>query len=622
MGYIYDFDLGSILFFGLTMFFYLYQKRLRNLQDTIFTAMLFCSMTAVVFDFVAAAMEYHAMQHPIWLLYAVNILFMFGMQSCLPLFFLYAVASAGKFNRLFGWRRIACAAPYLVTMALLFLSPFVDFGICFVDAAHIYRHGPTHWMLYVNMGIYVVAGASVLLYNVRNIQRTQRNVILLFVLVLFLAMVLQLLFPRYLLTASATALSLTAVFYALQSPVDQLNPLTGAFSRTLLPALIQDYTERGREYTLLLFSIRSFDEFVRLYGNDGGDALLRAFSEKLMQRFLDCPVVFMDTSEFTVVHNGTLSRPEVEQLLLQAPESIEIGGLASARLELCLGAVSCEASDLAVADYILREMRFMKPGSVLYADEEYCRSCTMTLELEATLERTFNENGASAMLLEIVDANGETAFEEAQLGMPADTAAYVPPRRFLQLAAHSGAAWEYYRLLFTAISGRSGLYNAHRRLCIPLIPAAFLQEDAPKKLLDAAASFGFRPEQLLLSVGESDLAASESALIENIRRLASGGFALMIDAFAQGYTDMSLIASLPLSYARLHESIASNAAHSEAGAKLLKGLVSVLTDIGIEAVCSGIDTAAERQAAVAAGARLFQGPCATSGRTGAPVDAG
>lgn len=272
MKYIYDFDICTMLFFGLTIFFYLYQKRLRNLQDTIFTAMLIASATAVVFDFLAAYMERNALLYPIWMLYAVNTLFILGMQTCLPLFFLYAVATTGRYKSMTRKKIIVLAIPYAVTMLLLFLSWFCRAGIFYIDTAHIYRHGVMYHSLYANMSFYVIVGVVVLLRNLRNTPRGKRNVILLQVGLLFASVVLQVRFPSYLLTASATALALTALFYVLQSPEDQINPLTGAFSRTVLPTVLQDYTDRNRDYTLVLILLRSFDELTRMHGSAAGKA--------------------------------------------------------------------------------------------------------------------------------------------------------------------------------------------------------------------------------------------------------------------------------------------------------------------------------------------------------------
>lgn len=612
MGYVYDFDIASILFFGLTMFFYLRQRRLKNLQDSIFTAMLIASMTAIVFDFASSSMEGYAMRHPVWLLYLVNALFIFGMQSCLPLFFLYAVAVAGKFNRFSRRTLLLFALPYLVTMALLLLSPFSTLGIFRIDGAHIYQRSTTYMALYINMSFYVLAGLAVLLRNGRRVERAKRNVIFMFVIILFVATVLQVTLRRYLLTASATGLALTSLFYVLQSPVDQLNPLTGAFNRTLLPSLLRDYAEAGRTYTLLTFSLRSFDDYIRLYGPVAGDELLQFCATRFIKRFSQGVVVYMDTSEFIVVYPGRLSRAEAEKLYLESERSIVLEGR-TVELDFRMGAAPGEvdgtvAGDIANADYMLREMRISPdcPG-LLYADEAYRRNAKAVSSLQAAIDNLLRTGGGDLALEPVLTDKGQVAMLEARFRLPEEIAAYVSYDQFLQAVGQQGDAAAYYRTVLTALKEKQELFHADKKLCLPMLSAAFLHEDGAEDIREMVESLGFVPNQILFFIGEPELASSLPVLEESVRRLSERGFAFMVDDFAEGYTDLSLLISLPLGYARIHRDLVRSAVREERGAALLTGLVEVLTDVGIATVCPGIDTEADERAARRAGARLFQG---------------
>lgn len=444
MSYVYDFDVGTVFFFGLTIFFYQYEKRLRSLQDRLFTAMLICAMTSVVFDAVSEALRADAMRWPLWVLYVSNMLFIFGMQTCLPLFLLYSAASSNRLDRLSRAGVLLGAAPYALTMLALFISPFVHFGIFTFSPAHIYRRGPLHSMLQLDAALYVPAGLAVLLQNRRSVQPAQRTAIVLLSCVLFAAMALQPVFPRYLPAASAIALALTAVFHALR-------PAMYSSARTLLPA--------------------------------EGRAVLR--------------------------------------------------------------------------------------------------------------------------LLPICTPDGAVAANEAWLEAPAaqrSSAAHPA-----HVASRSGSAWEYYRTLLTALNERGLFSKDNAPIYIALLPAVLLKEDFAGEMTALAASLGCRPERIVFSVTESEIASSGAALAERIKRLAARGFPLMIDALADGYTDMALVASLPLRWARLRDSFTQSAVGSANDAKLLAGLISVLADMGIEAVCAGVNTEAQRRACVDAGARLLQG---------------
>lgn len=611
MKYIYDFDICTMLFFGLTIFFYLYQKRLRNLQDTIFTAMLIASATAVVFDFLAAYMERNALLYPIWMLYAVNTLFILGMQTCLPLFFLYAVATTGRYKSMTRKKIIVLAIPYAVTMLLLFLSWFCRAGIFYIDTAHIYRHGVMYHSLYANMSFYVIVGVVVLLRNLRNTPRGKRNVILLQVGLLFASVVLQVRFPSYLLTASATALALTALFYVLQSPEDQINPLTGAFSRTVLPTVLQDYTDRNRDYTLVLILLRSFDELTRVHGSAAGNALLKEYSADMIERFHDQIVIFLDTSEFVVVYDGVLNRAQLETIRNNAPKRMTVDGK-TVQLDVRFGALVSDqvrdtTVDIATADFIFREMRTMKNDDVLFAEASYRKFSAAFLKMEAELSRSFTAQNADLSLVPIRSKTGQVVLEEARFVLPEEAQPYVGYSQFLQTLGRSGFAWTYYEKLFHRLAGVYDSRNANRRFCLTLLPAVILNQDAPERMQTLVTACGFCPQQIVFAVSETEIAVELVLLTNNMRLLSEMGFAFMVDTFAEGYTDMSHLISLPFSYARLHESLIENADDDERAQALLKGLVSVFRDVGVLAVFPGIHTKRDAHIAFCADAPLIQG---------------
>ena len=231
MGYNYNFALTSILFMSLTMVFYLRQNRMRDTQDHIYTVMLFGGLTAVLFDFIAAAIEPLGTQLPVWLSYLCNMLFILGEQLCLPAFMVFSLLAAGKYNRMRKTVRRLIMIPFLIVALLTLIAPLCTLGIFYIGAENVYCQGATHWCLYAATGLYMSGSYLVLLLNYRAVDRPKRRSILFFGAVLLLALVLQVLYPRYLLATSATALALTAMYYVLRAPGVQADPSTGALHR-------------------------------------------------------------------------------------------------------------------------------------------------------------------------------------------------------------------------------------------------------------------------------------------------------------------------------------------------------------------------------------------------------
>lgn len=556
-------------------------------------------------------MEYVAMQFPAWLLYAVNMLFIAAMQACLPLFFIYVSVLTGLHYRFTCRQHVLCLLPYLGTMLLLALSPFGTFGIFYIDSAHIYRTGTMHLALYVNTAVYIVASITLLLKNYHAIQRAKRNVILLFVALLFLAIALQLSFPRYLLTASATALALTSMFYVLQSPVDRINPYTGAFSRMLLPSLLTDYHGRRHAYTLVQLSLRAFDEVIRLYGNQLGDALLRELTVRLQSAFPGSTILYMDTWEFSIICDSVLSKAQVEEMGRLIPETVAVNDV-QIPIEVQLSAVPYDPSygvtdTLVTVDYLLRQIRISPTDEVLYADEACRSSCAALLRLEASIDAILKDGVPSLAFEPIRRADKTAVAEDVTLRFAHPELQNVPYAQFLQAVAQSGYVWQYYETLFALLALLHGRYSAAFPACVQLSSAACMQDDAASKLFDIAAGAGIAPDAVTFFMKEADVAAALPVLHGNIRRLAAFGFGFRIDAFAAGLTDLSQLTGLPVTIVKIDRSLVHDARLGERQRALLAGTLQILHDLDKRVICAGVDDADALSAALASGATLLQG---------------
>ncbi len=611
MGYIYTFDIGSILFFSLTIFFYIQQRRVRDLPDQIYLVMLICGMIAVVFDCAAAAMEYAAASFPIWVLYAANMLFIAAMQACLPLFFIYVSVLTGLHYRATRKQHALVLSPYLFTMLLLVLSPFGTFGICYIDSMHIYQPGATHMMLYINTAIYIIASVTLLLRNYRVIQRAKRRVILFFVALLFLSIALQLAFPRYLLTASATALALTSMFYVLQSPVDRINPYTGAFSRMLLPSLLTDFHGRHRPYTLVQFSLHSFDEVIRLYGSQLGDALLRELTTHLQSAFPNGTVIYMDTWEFSIIVNAILSKTEVADMARRIPETISVGKV-QIPIDVKLSAVPYDPAygvtdTLVTADFLLRQIRLSPTDDVLYADESCRQRFAALLRLESAIDAIFEEGAPSLTYTPIRRPDGSVAAEDVSLYIAHAELQDVPHAELLQAIAQGGYVWRYYEKLFSLLKPQCTRYTAAFPVCVQLSSAACMQDDAASRLFDIITGAGFSPSAVTFFMQEANVASALPVLHGNIRHLAAFGFGFRLDAFAAGYTDLSQLTTLPVTTVKIDRSLLHDAKLGGRQLALLSGTLQILHDLGKAVVCAGVDSRSDFELSSAAGAELMQG---------------
>lgn len=613
MVYNYNFSLGSILFLGLTAAFYLRQRRMRDLQDRLYTVMLCGGLLAVIFDFVSALCDGGDL--PLTLHYACNMLFILGEHICLPAFFFFTVSASERYSSLSRATKALALLPFAVVVGLLALSPFGTGGIFYLDSQQVYRAGATHWTLYASAAVYIVAACATLARNYRVIGRTKLIFVIVFGLVIISAMLTQIYYPQYLLTTAATALALTAMYYLMLAPGEQVDPFTGAFCRPVLPAVLKDLADKNKRCTLVLYSLLNYRGIVNTHGPRLSDALLVAMSDWLRDAFPGDVVVYMNGAKFAVIVDSVLDARALTALRRQAPTEL-MAENCQIPVGLTLAALvhdedSPLEKSLNAMDFLFRQMEEEQREEVFVAGAAFREKCSRLVRLEASMARIARE-GTPFLLLEPVRRAAEPpasspAVLDLSLGLLHQELRDVSPEELHFAVKQSGHIRWYYQQL-TALAGEQAATVAPGvRFCLPLFSSVLIQDEMATRLFDLVTAAGLDPRRIVFRFAEKDVDSELPVVTDNIRRMAAFGFSFRLDGFAHGHTDMSLLSKLPISAVMIDASLLRQARTNERSRALLVCVVSILSQAGKEVVCAGVDSPLEAEIARSAGVRLYHG---------------
>ena len=136
-----------------------------------------------------------------------------------------------------------------------------------------------------------------------------------------------------------------------------------------------------------------------------------------------------------------------------------------------------------------------------------------------------------------------------------------------------------------------------------------LHEAVRTSLLDA----GLAPHQLHVEVLESRALRDRPAVLEQLTALRHLGVRVSLDDFGTGFSTLSWLLDLPVDRIKIDRSFAAQTVleHDErrrrTAAAVLRGLVLVGKELGVEVLAEGVETAEQLAAVHAAGCRLVQG---------------
>lgn len=158
-----------------------------------------------------------------------------------------------------------------------------------------------------------------------------------------------------------------------------------------------------------------------------------------------------------------------------------------------------------------------------------------------------------------------------------------------------------------AIKGASELGFAEA-ISINFLPnAIYKPEVCIRTTLAAASANGFPLERIIFEVTEGEQVEDGPWLAEILREYKRCGFKTAIDDFGAGYAGLKLLADFQPDLIKLDMDLVRGVDTNPARQAIVRGMVRLCQDMGIEMIAEGIETTGERDFLCSEGIHLLQG---------------
>lgn len=145
-------------------------------------------------------------------------------------------------------------------------------------------------------------------------------------------------------------------------------------------------------------------------------------------------------------------------------------------------------------------------------------------------------------------------------------------------------------------------------LNLNLLPQGFhADRDCLASTLDAAIQYNFFPERLVVEVTEGEVLGNQQRFTDLMDVYRGLGMRLAIDDFGSGYAGLNLLADFQPDQIKLDKNMARGIPGRRSHQAIVRGILQVCRDLGIELIAEGIETAEEFQWFCDEGVSLFQG---------------
>ena len=399
------------------------------------------------------------------------------------------------------------------------------------------------------------------------------------------------------------------------------DPLTGLANRAKLIEWLGERMQGGRPSSLALLFL-DLDHFKMVndsLGHSIGDKLLVAIAERLTALFQPGErVARLGGDAFVVVIDlagGMTAKVSASKIEAAFAKPFAVDGM---ELSITTGiGIAVDDGQREVPEDLLRDADI-----ALYRAKEAGRGQTQIFDMalrEAVLVRHRLHSDLDAAIahdevfvvyqpIVRLGPNQVSGFESLIRWRHPDLG-LISPVHFVPIAEETGGILKL---------GRHVLESAVRDL-------ALLQQDWPAPL---SVNVNFSPRQMwdenhvsemLARLGESDCAqvkieVTESLAMTNpdsacdiLRRFSALGVPLCIDDFGTGYSSLSYLGRFPFTILKLDKSFVAGLTGDTGQGRLIKGVINLAHDLGLEVVAEGIELEQERAILTSMGCDYGQG---------------
>ncbi|MEM6463103.1 MAG: EAL domain-containing protein [Pseudomonadota bacterium] len=380
--------------------------------------------------------------------------------------------------------------------------------------------------------------------------------------------------------------------------------LSGLPNRSYFSELVDDHVRFLPDAERFALAVLNLDDFKHVNDTNGhltGDRLLCAIARRLSGIAGDQMIVSrFGGDEFVVFLKDVEDGAHVDALMAEIFESVRGTYLINGSklfVGLSAGVAIGSKAEFALddlhikADLALHETKQNdKNRWVIFADEmdeKYRRRQELKSALrDAVREKHFNIVYQPMFTL---DATHVSCCEALSRWYHPEFGA-VSPSVYIPLAEEMGIVGDLTRHMLDAACKDCASWCNGVSVSVNLSANDLRNQDIVSTIAEALASAGLDARRLQIEVTESAFVQDAAKAKTILQELRAMGVTIAIDDFGTGYSSLSYLNVLPLNKIKIDRSFVSDITSDARTLKLLKGVVNLSRELGLEIVVEGVES--------------------------------
>ena len=400
-----------------------------------------------------------------------------------------------------------------------------------------------------------------------------------------------------------------------------LDPLTGLPNRTSfrheMAQALADLTDDGA-LAIHCIDLDDFKGVNDTLGHPIGDCLLEIVSDRLRATVDEHATVGrLGGDEFAVLQKN-ISRPGdvtglAQKLLRQLSGPLDIDGhTVQLRASIGIARAPLDGRDmdelLKKADLALYAAKRSGRGTYRFFVDAMAEQSRSRRLLEEDLRRALSRGEFALHYQPFVDlATGGVRGVEALIRWFHPRRGLISPAEFIPVAEECGLIdpigdW----VIQEAVTAARKLPR-HMTVAINLSPIQLKRPGFTLGVIHALGDSGLSPERLEFEITETALLNQDGSILAALGQLRDLGIRISLDDFGTGYSSLSYLRSFPIDKIKIDRSFVADLVDSTDSAAIVRAVVGLGHDLGIETTAEGVETSDQAVMLTAMGCTAGQG---------------
>ena len=604
MTYHIEFDIAAVFVTLFIIYYIIFKKGIRKHANRVYLGMLSLNLLAEISDIFGSI----ANNDPEYTIRYVqdfwNYLYLstHNIMAYVCMVYLFYLIGYEKTKRKV---LVILGIPIVTEMILLFTNPFHHL-IFYYDDRGTYLHGKLFVIIYVFALMYMIFAIYLAIRHRNGISKEKSRALLFFIMIFFIPIVVQIIFPAYLLTLFFETLGLMGILFTIENKDDVISPATGLLNRYALQSAI-DRAMAGKGGVLLFIKIPNLNYYNKMIGFENMNDILQKISQWMTE---SCsPFVCYDAgrAHFALFCDvlEEADKDTIDSIRKKTLERFEHSwgkGKFSIVFPVEFGEIHIPGDVRNMENIFMLidapfDGRISTEMDVGQAVHDYERR----ILIERLIDKALRNRSFQVFYQPIWDFNEvRVRSAEALCRLIDDEYGMISPDEFIPIAERNGTIMDIGQFVFEEVcrfyqEGRLQSLGI-RYVEVNLSVVQCMSKNLKKRFDEVLDRYSIDAGCVNLEITESATAQNQKVLFDTIQILKERGFSFSLDDYGTGYSNISYMYEMPFSIIKIDKSILWKAIDPKTGDVQKNGLIylentiRMLKDMGYEVLVEGVET--------------------------------